>query len=98
MPPVMLIPGNMCDERLWQPVGHRLAYAGHRICYAPRLDQPSIAAMADAVEDALDEPAILVGFSMGAIVATEVARRAPERAKALVAERAKRRKLRALSN
>jgi pimeloyl-ACP methyl ester carboxylesterase len=83
MPPVLLIPGNMCDERLWQPVARRLSTAGHTISHAPRLDQPSIGAMADAVSTAIDQPAVLVGFSMGAIVAAELARRAPERVTAL---------------
>ena len=50
MSPVLLIPGNMCDERLWQPVGERLAEAGHRVRHAPVLDQRSIGEMARAVE------------------------------------------------
>jgi pimeloyl-ACP methyl ester carboxylesterase len=77
MPPILLIPGNMCDARLWHPVAARLAAAGHRVRHAPRLDQSSIAAMAEALLSALDRPVIAIGFSMGAIVAAEMARRAP---------------------
>jgi pimeloyl-ACP methyl ester carboxylesterase len=83
MAPVLLIPGNMCDERLWAPIAGSLAAAGHAVRHAPRLDQGSIAAMADAVLGEAGEAFIPIGFSMGAIVAAELARRAPERVSAL---------------
>lgn len=83
MPPVLLLPGNMCDARLWQPVAARLEAGGRVVRHAPRLDQSSIAAMADVVLAAQDGPAIVIGFSMGAIVAVEMARRAPEKVAAL---------------
>jgi pimeloyl-ACP methyl ester carboxylesterase len=78
MPAILLIPGNMCDDRLWQPVAEHLTAAGHEVRHSPRLEQCSIAAMADAVLASIDRAAIVVGFSMGAIVAAELARRAPE--------------------
>lgn len=81
--PVLLIPGNMCTERLWWPAAERLTAGGHSVLHAPRLDQSSIAAMADAVLAEIDRPAVVVGFSMGAIVAAELARRAPDRVAAL---------------
>lgn len=84
MPPVLLIPGNMCDARLWEPVAAHLAAAGHSVHHALRLDQDSIAAMAKAVLAEQSEPVVAIGFSMGAIVAAEMARRAPERVAALV--------------
>lgn len=83
MPPVLLIPGNMCDARLWEPVAAHLAAAGHGVRHAPRLDQNSIAAMAQAVLAEQEAPIIAVGFSMGAIVAAEMARCAPQRVAAL---------------
>ena len=83
MPPILLIPGNMCDHRLWQPVSERLSTAGQSVGHAPRLDQTSIAAMAEAVRQSIDEPTVVVGFSMGAIVASELARSSPERVAAL---------------
>jgi pimeloyl-ACP methyl ester carboxylesterase len=83
MPPVLLIPGNMCDRQLWQPVADRLAQAGHSVRHAPRLDQATIGEMAEAVERRIGEPVIAVGFSMGAIVAAKLARHAPDRVAAL---------------
>jgi pimeloyl-ACP methyl ester carboxylesterase len=83
MPPILLIPGNMCDARLWEPVADRLARAGYAVRQAPRLDQDTIVGMAEAVLAALDGRAIAVGFSMGAIVAAELARRAPDRIEGL---------------
>lgn len=73
--PVMLVPGTMCDERLWTPVAALLRAAGHRVSSAPCLGQDRIGAMADAVLAAMDGPAAVIGFSMGAIVAAEMARR-----------------------
>jgi pimeloyl-ACP methyl ester carboxylesterase len=69
----------MCDARLWQPVADLLQEAGHRVRHAPRLDQTSISEMADAVECMIEPHGAVVGFSMGAIVAAELARRSPER-------------------
>lgn len=83
MPPIVLIPGNMCDGRLWQPVADRLATAGHTVRKAQLLDQSSIAAMAQSVRDDIDQPVVAIGFSMGAIVAAELAQRSPELVSAL---------------
>jgi pimeloyl-ACP methyl ester carboxylesterase len=83
MPPILLIPGNMCDERLWLPVAKRLAFAGHRVEHAPLLDQASIVEMAEVAFAAANVPVVAVGFSMGAIVASEMASRHPERVAAL---------------
>jgi len=78
MPDILLIPGNVCDERLWTPVTERLMAAGHCVRQAPPLVQSSIAAMAGRVLEVANAPIVAVGFSMGAIVAAEMARRAPE--------------------
>lgn len=83
MPPVLLIPGNMCDERLWRPVAARLAAAGHTVRHAPRLDQATIGAMARAVAATIAGPVVAVGFSLGAIAAAELAVNVPERVAAL---------------
>jgi pimeloyl-ACP methyl ester carboxylesterase len=83
MPPILLIPGNMCDERLWLPVAQHLTAAGHRVEHAPLLDRASIEEMAEAAFSAMTGPVVAVGFSMGAIIAAEMASRAPDRISAL---------------
>lgn len=83
MPPILLIPGNMCDKRLWLPVAQYLTAAGHRVEHAPLLEQASIADMAEAAFSAASMPVVAVGFSMGAIIAAEMASRAPHRIAAL---------------
>ena len=82
-PVVLLIPGNMCTVRLWQPVAERLAGSGYTVQYAPGLTQASIGDMADAVLAEISQSVVAVGFSMGAIVAAEMATRDPARIAAL---------------
>jgi len=83
MPVILLIPGNMCDDRLWAPIGDRLIAAGHGVRHAAPLVQDSIAAMAAELLETTSTPTIAIGFSMGAIVAAEMARRAPDSIAAL---------------
>lgn len=80
-PTLVLIPGNMCDARLWHEVRD---IPGWNTIDAPLLAQSSVTAMASAVLDSVDHEMIPVGFSMGGIVALEMARQAPERVKAMV--------------
>ena len=80
-PSLIFIPGNMCDARLWHEVND---IPGWAIVDAPPLGQANISAMAAAVLAKLHGPIIPVGFSMGGIVALEMARQAPERVKAMV--------------
>ncbi len=80
-PRLIFIPGNMCDARLWREVSDLPEW----VCVdAPPLGQASISAMAFAVLAKINGPIILVGFSMGGIVALEMARQAPERVNAMV--------------
>lgn len=79
MTPIVLIPGNMCDERLWRPVARLLREDGRTVIDAPRLDQDSVAAMADTVAEVLPGPCHIIGFSMGAIIACALAVAAPAR-------------------
>jgi len=80
-PTPVLLPGNMCDARLWT-ADVRKVLPGAIDCDLTRDD--SIAAM--AVRALLSTKGYLlpVGFSMGAIVAVEMAARAPERIAGLV--------------
>lgn len=80
-PSLIFIPGNMCDARLWQELPELPEWTE---VDAPPLVQASIAAMATAVLAKLHGPIVPIGFSMGGIVALEMARQAPERVKAMV--------------
>ncbi len=79
MPKILLIPGNMCDARLWRPVADRLTAAGHTATALGAPTGDSIAAMAQGVLSAHTGPLVSVGFSMGAIVAATMATLAPDR-------------------
>ncbi len=80
----VLLPGNMCDERLWRGGDGVLLEALAR----PGLSSPvdvaltrddRIATMAATVLAATHGPLLPIGFSMGAIVALEMAHQSPER-------------------
>ncbi len=72
----VLLPGNMCDARLWT-ADIRSAVPG-AIDANLTLDD-SIAAMAARTLAATNGPLLPIGFSLGAIVAVEMAVQAPER-------------------
>lgn len=76
--PLILLPGMMCDERLFAPQMDVLG--DDRDILVPRLDQPTIEGMARHVLDmAPDRPLAVAGLSMGGIVAMAMAGLAPER-------------------
>ncbi|WP_309610200.1 alpha/beta hydrolase [Sphingomonas sp.] len=86
-PSIILLPGNMCDERLWR--GESGAIVNTLGARAPVRDadfsrDDSIAAMAARTLEAIPGPIIAIGFSMGAIVAVEMWVQAPERIAGLV--------------
>ncbi len=79
--PVVLIPGMMCDARMWgglavhiasRPVGHFLP-----------TEADSMSVLADQLLKDAPEHFALAGLSMGGIVAMEVVRQAPDRVKRL---------------
>jgi pimeloyl-ACP methyl ester carboxylesterase len=79
MPPVLFLPGFMCDGRVFGPQMAALATAGVRWQVADYGTGETISAMArHAMADAPQEVA-LVGLSMGGIIALEVWRQGPER-------------------
>ena len=84
----ILLPGNMCDTRLWSGGGDLLrAVLGERSIVCADADlarDDSIAAMAARALAATDGPVLAIGFSMGAIVAVEMAVQAPKRVVGLV--------------
>ena len=88
-PVPVLLPGNMCDARLWSGSSGALAarLAEHGLgepVYADCTLDDSIAAMARRALAQTPGPILAIGFSMGAIVAVEMAVRALERITGLV--------------
>jgi pimeloyl-ACP methyl ester carboxylesterase len=81
MTPVVLLPGMMCDARLWGPVMG--AFAGRDVLHAALSGADTTRGLAAAVL-ALAPPCFaLCGLSMGGIVAMEVLAAAPDRVERL---------------
>lgn len=76
--PLMLLPGMMCDARLWGP--QLAAFSPRRaVQVAPITGGERMSAIAEQVIAGAPERFALAGLSMGGIVAMEVYRRIPER-------------------
>jgi pimeloyl-ACP methyl ester carboxylesterase len=76
--PLVLVPGLLCDERLWRhQVEHLADLADPTIADVTR--GASMPEMARAVLEAAPERFALAGLSMGGYVALEIMRIAPER-------------------
>ncbi len=81
MTPLVLIPGMMCDARLYGP---QMAALGRRtVLHAPCTEAETMAGLARAVLAVAPPRFALAGLSMGGIVAMEVLRQAPERVERL---------------
>lgn len=75
---LVLVPGSLCDERVWRNQVRDLA--GIAEVFVPHLHgHGSLGAMADAVLADAPEKFALAGFSMGGRVALEMFRRDPTR-------------------
>ncbi len=88
MTPVLL-PGNMCDARLWRGddgvvVDMLRRHTPNPVADADLTRDDSVAAMAARTLAAVPGPLLPIGFSMGAIVAVEMWCQAPERIAGLV--------------
>jgi pimeloyl-ACP methyl ester carboxylesterase len=81
MTPLVLLPGMMCDARLFGP---QMAALGRRtVVHAPCTEHDGMGALASAILEAAPPRFALAGLSMGGIVAMEVLRQAPERVERL---------------
>ncbi|WP_020654871.1 alpha/beta fold hydrolase [Massilia niastensis] len=80
---ILLVPGYMLDETLWDDVSDRLAPYGPLV-HADLRHDSTIDAMARRALDSAPPSFVLIGFSMGGYVAREILRQAPERVRALV--------------
>ena len=81
MTPVVLLPGMMCDARLWGPV--MAAFTGRAVLHAPMTKGETMATLAQAVLALAPPHFALCGLSMGGIVAMEVLAQAPGRVERL---------------
>lgn len=80
-PALVLLPGNMCDDRLWS----RCAFPdGWPLGFAALTEDDGIEEMAARTLRSVGGSVIPLGFSMGGIVALEMARQAPDRIPAMV--------------
>lgn len=85
--PVVLLPGMMCDERMWQSQNEYLTGLGYEVINGDitgrEVSQPvgeiSIAEIARQLLASLPPQFALAGLSMGGIVALEMWRQAPGR-------------------
>ena len=78
MTPLVLIPGMMCDARLFFP--QIAAFSGRRtVVNAPISNRSSVAELATDILVNAPPRFALAGLSMGGIVAMEILRQAPER-------------------
>lgn len=75
--PLILLPGTWCDERLFAPLVRHLGDREIRVL--PVAGATSAHALARAILDAAPAQFVLIGFSLGGIVALEIAAQAPER-------------------
>jgi pimeloyl-ACP methyl ester carboxylesterase len=81
--PLVLLPGYMLDETLWDAL--RPALGTRKLRHVPLGSGATIAAMAREALDASPQGRFdLLGFSMGGYVAREMARQAPERVHSLI--------------
>lgn len=75
--PLVLLPGTLCDERVWQPVICRLL---HRPAIVkPLVGEESTTALARRFLSDLPPRFALAGFSLGGMVALEMIAQAPHR-------------------
>ncbi len=80
LPPIILIPGMQCDESMFEGIIHRLwTLMPEARLEVHLLHQTGLDAAVSALMARIDQPAILVGHSLGGTVAMALARRFPER-------------------
>lgn len=76
--PLILLPGQLCDEALWQPQIQALADQAD-IAVADLTLDDSVSAMAERLLTAAAPSFAVAGLSLGGYVALEIVRRAPHR-------------------
>jgi pimeloyl-ACP methyl ester carboxylesterase len=80
---LVLIPGLMCDDTVWQPLLDRLDPAPRAVFIANHGEADTLPRMAEQILSATTGPLAVAGHSMGGRVAMELARLAPDRVERL---------------
>lgn len=83
-PALVLVPGLLCDERLWRHQAGGLADLTSSIHVPDVTGQDSVEGLARGILETVPGRFALAGLSMGGYVALEVVRQAPDRVEALV--------------
>jgi pimeloyl-ACP methyl ester carboxylesterase len=81
MTPLVLLPGMMCDARLWGPVMG--AFGRRTVIHGALTEHDTVEALAARVLAEAPPRFALAGLSMGGIVAMEIVRQAPHRVERL---------------
>lgn len=81
---IVLIPGYMTDDRLWDDMEGALQEKGANLTFA-QLDQgESMDDMAERIIQHCPQTFVLLGFSMGGYIARKIQQRIPERVTSLI--------------
>jgi pimeloyl-ACP methyl ester carboxylesterase len=82
--PLLLLPGLICDARIWAPQAEALrAHGRETVAIQSYGEADSLGAMAELVLQKAPDRFALAGHSMGGRVALEIFRRAPDRVERL---------------
>ena len=83
MTPLVLVPGLLCDERLWRHQAGGLADLAGPALIPDVTGEDTVAGIARGILEAAPERFALAGLSMGGYISLEIVRQAPERVEAL---------------
>jgi len=84
MPPIMLLPGWGINSHIWQSLIPTLQQTTDVITVDVSYDGTNIDKLCEEIIEVIDQPAILIGWSLGGMLATEVASRFPDKVLALL--------------
>ncbi|ATC82791.1 alpha/beta fold hydrolase [Pseudoalteromonas agarivorans] len=76
--PVYILPGTLCNDRMFAAQINALQNAGYTPCVIPFTEQSSILQMVELCKKVAQEPGPFIGFSMGGIVALALLKSNPE--------------------
>ncbi|WAT02428.1 alpha/beta fold hydrolase [Rouxiella chamberiensis] len=81
---MVLIPGYMTDDRLWDKIAGPLEQQGAVLTLAQLDEGETMAEMAERIIESCPPRFVLLGFSMGGYIARQILRRIPERVSSLI--------------